>query len=209
MITTNPNDKGAHMLIRGLTSLLLLRSIGRRRLLVLAFSETTTARFGRELVRLVNGTTRFIRVGAFRSCYFSLLKQVKGLRRSEGIISGTTRVVYRKRIRPGGVNGAILIVSRTRSVKTRRRTLMGTLVAGGRRVHIVTIKSSSRGVCRFHNSSSNCVCQLTRRDKDAFIRVARGCHDTHRPMSFTGKFLGGVRGEVGDVPVVSVEGRGN
>ncbi len=208
IITTNPNDKGAHMLMRGLTSLLLLRSMGRRRLLVLAFSQSTTARFGRELVRLVNGTTRFIRVGAFRSCYFSLLKQVNGLRSTGSIMGGTTRVVGRKRIRPGGVKGAILIVSRTRSVNARRCVLMGTLVARGRRVHVVTINSSSRGVCRFHNSSSKCVCQLTRRPRDEFVRVPRGCEDTQGLMGFAGRFTGKVYGEAGDTPVVSVGRRG-
>lgn len=49
IIVTKPKDKGAHMLIRGLTCLLLRRSIGRRRLLVLAFSHTTTDRFEQQL----------------------------------------------------------------------------------------------------------------------------------------------------------------
>ncbi len=206
IIPTNPKDNGACILMQGLTSLVLLRRVGSRGLLVLAFSESTTSRFGGELVRLVNGTTGCIRVGAFRSCYFSLVNRQKSLRGSRGIMEATMRSVGRKGMRGDLVAGSVLIVSRTRSVDTSRFTLIRRLVEGGRSVEMITINSSSRGVCRFEKSSSECVGVLVSECGTSMCGVLRGFEDDEGVVTTTGSCSGKVGGELGRARVIPAGG---
>lgn len=104
------------------------------------------------------------------------------------MVVSTIKGVSGKRMRVGHVAGAILIVSRTRSVARSRFTLIRTLVHGGRSLGIITMNSSSRGVCDFHHSGSQCVEGLISRCNTHARSLLIGFQDGGYLIRFTGHF---------------------